>query len=270
MYNSRFHFTPNAPYDCTKCKWYREPDENDPDDMKHTCYQGIYMPKWARLYAHNRQCTCDKFIFKTKHFDQAVYDSSEGDDYIKGYCIVVYVTWEQKKLLWLGRIVHEGLFNTYAYIPTDYVSPFEVPYAVAYLIYKTWFEFKIALYKITHRPSKRETTFNLKAKPMYKNPVWFHKGWVLPTYDPNLYNTDAKRYERIKKDSLGVRKLFSPKKIAKWRRAYYMTLPCYAPKSKKDKDCANKNSRNHKICTYCGASNTGKHYADSLGLHRID
>lgn len=272
-YNSRFHFTPHAPFDCTTCRWYREPCDTDPDDKKNTCYQGIFMPRWAKLYSQDKPCDCSKYLVKRKNFDNDIYDAPEGKDYIKGYALTVYITLEQKKILVLGKVVREGLCNVYAYIPTDYVSQGVVPYAVAYLIFASKFEQKIARYALTGQSSKMQNASeirNVRLKSIAK-PVWFHKGWVLPTYDPELVNTDAKKYKYIANHN-GCRKLFTNKQIAKWRRAYCMTFHCYAPKSEQDKDCVNyvRGLKNNKICRYCAASKHGKVFADTLGLHRID
>ena len=233
MYNARFHFTPHAPFDCTTCRWYREPCDTDPDDKKNTCYQGNFMPRWAKLYSQDKPCDCSKYLVKRKNFDNDIYDAPEGKDYIKGYALTVYITWEQKKILVLGRVVREGTCNVYAYIPTDYVSQGEVPYAVAYLIFASKFEQKIASYILT--------------------------------------KSYAKKYKYIANRS-GIRKLFTNKQIAKWRRAYCMTFPCYAPKSDQDKDCVNyvRGLKNNKICRYCAASKHGKKFVDVAGLHRID
>lgn len=201
--------------------------------------------------------------------DQDIHDIQETEDFVSGYCLMAYIPLKDNVFLDLVRILKDEKLNLFAYIPTDYVVTDKFPCGVCYLLFASEFELKLAKQRVidaTNPVAGITKKYHIETAEPKHNPVWFHKGWIRPTYVSDLYNTGAKKYNAIK-DNHYIMKEFTPQQLASWRRDADMQRSCYAPLSSTDRDCRNysKGLVNDKICYYCGASGTGKKFVNTHG-----
>lgn len=178
-----------------------------------------------------------------------IYDEQVSKDYVKGYALIVFCDSTERMMLDISRFVWDKKVNTYAFIPTDYVSSSDIPCGVCYVIFNSEFEFTLA-----KRYTKSRSHYYLYTKEPPVNPVWFHKGWIREEYDPTKYDTGAKKYKFIAEN--GATSFFSKEQREEWRTDYCMQLPCYKPKSDTDSSCANSyklDTVNDKVCFCCSA-----------------
>lgn len=204
-------------------------------------------------------------------YDTAIYDEKPSNDYIKGFCVIAYIPYNENSFIALEHLVRDNTFNLMAYIPTPYTGSEEYPFGIVYLIVGTKIEMihlkeSILLYQ----RDKSKEKYYFEAKEPSTNPVWFHKGWVMDSYDPTKFDTKAKQYAFIMRREY-IRSKVHKSTLKSLRRAYCMELECYAPKSEKDKDCKNayKGFKHDKICTFCAASKNGKKYTCSNSRKKV-
>ena len=161
-----------------------------------------------------------------------IFDSKPGADFVSGYCITIFVDATARCMLDVNRMVWDKELNTYAYIPTDYVSSSEIPCGLCYMIYATEFEMRLAKTKTAVR-YRNKKGYNLKYEIPSVQPVWFHKCWLRPQYDPTAYDTDAKKY-RITALNSALRSQFPEEEVLRWKKAFHDTgeiLYCRKKKS---------------------------------------
>ena len=198
-----------------------------------------------------------------------VYDSLDGlepkEDYGKGYVIFIFATIKDAQAITIINFLKRT--NPYAYIPTEYVLlDTGFPGAVCYAIYKTRFEYeyaKINIYKLGGK-----TITNILYEIPADKKVYFHKHWLLDSYDPSK-NTDESKY-RIASRSKRLRKAIGNKEFTRLRRVHAKTKPCYEPCSDKDDTCNMKKRRNSKICAVCGVSRyAGRYDANGKCIRKL-
>ena len=193
--------------------------------------------------------------------DFRIYDEKPGEGYITGYVIQVFVGFNQLDVANLKGILQRKDMNVYAYIPTNYPGSDTAACGIAYVVFASMFEMLIAHAKMI---STRGKFVGIKCKMFPQNPVWFHKVWVMDSYDPTMYDTDAKKYMYVKNRG-SARHIFDEKEIAKWRKAWAKeTKRCYEPKAPDTETCKNSTYDFGKPCLRCPLSQMADRY-DSYG-----
>ena len=188
-------------------------------------------------------------------YDYAVYDAPEGEEYVQGYAIGVYVPNAPRVFRDIKLVIDNPTINMYAYIPTEYVTSSEIPCGLCYFVFASDFEYRIGVQELR---TKRYGLHKFSLMVLPTNPIWFHRGWILPTYDPTKYDTYEKKYKKMKNRAF----LFTEEERMKCRIEYSKAKECYKPKSDSDDNCANcfKGFKNSKVCYVCGASIHGKQF----------
>lgn len=182
--------------------------------------------------------------------DYCLYDSKEGRDYVQGYAVQIFVGASQKDMIDVRQMLEDKQSNPYGYIVTEYPVKEQVPCRIVFILYKSLMEacLGVALWK-----SKRKWGFKLPFL-FSKEPVWFHKGWVLKTYDPKLYAKDEDKYAAIRRNSQ-IQIQLPKEEVKKWRKEWVKkNYKCYAPRSKEDDICRNSKSVSPNNCKFCAAS----------------
>ena len=123
--------------------------------------------------------------------DYRIYDAPPSDEYIKGYCVVVFCALNDRMLRDIRAVLDDKRVNTYAYIPTRYAQDpsIDISCEVCYFMFASKFEFKVGRFVLAQK--------RLNVQKLRKTPVYFHKSWICKNYDPKMYNDDAKRYRRF-------------------------------------------------------------------------
>lgn len=189
-----------------------------------------------------------------ENLDYAIYDAPEGPDYVQGYAVQLFCTFSQKRMIDIGNVVQDKVSNPYGFIVTKYSVKESIPCRIVYVIYKTRLEFELGLRKIRNRNGKK---INYKFVIPPVNPVWFHKGWVLDTYDPTLYDTDDKKYAAIRQRN-DISAIFKEERRTWYKAWIKLNYKCYTPISDTEEKCANSSKSSHTNCRRCPLS----HYAD--------
>lgn len=199
-----------------------------------------------------------------------VYDSLDGlepkEDYDKGYVICIFATISDVQSINIVNFLHRT--NPYAYIPTEYVLlDTGFPGAVCYAIYKTRFEYICAQVAIRYDDLQVKTSILYEI--MSNKKVYFHKHWLLDSYDPNKF-TDEYKY-KVACHSIPVKKMIGKKEFLRLRRKQHKKKQCYIPVSKEDDTCNMKNLRNKQICARCGVSRyAGRYDISGKCIHRVN
>lgn len=201
--------------------------------------------------------------------DNNLYDAQESDQYVQGYALAIKVTMQPVRFLDVQLLIHDKELNVYAYIPTDIPVSDKEAGVLCYILFRTEFEYIAGKYKINLKKRGKETGnhgYNIPTGEPDHQPVWFHKSWILPSYDPTMYDTDAKKYDRIKHRQ-ELAKIFPDKVRLEYRRAACRRQKCYEPVSEKNPYCKNyhKDLANDKICYFCAASERGRNCLTSHG-----
>lgn len=198
--------------------------------------------------------------------DANLYDAPESDQYVQGYVLAMSVTMSSRVFLDVQLLVHDKKLNPYAFIPTDIPTSDKENGVLCYVAFATEFEYILG----KHYINMKVDGYNIHTTEPDIQPVWFHKAWILKGYDPTMYDTGEKKFNRIKKP-FQILQLFPPRDILEWRRDQCRKKKCYAPISDQDENCKNKGKglANQKICHYCAASNTGRNCVDSMGRLRL-
>ena len=146
--------------------------------------------------------------------DYCLYDSKEGRDYVQGYAVQIFVGASQKDMIDVRQMLEDKQSNPYGYIVTEYPVKEQVPCRIVFILYKSLMEacLGIAVVKSKKNGGRRPFLFS-------KEPVWFHKGWVLKTYDPKLYAKDEDKYAVIRRN-LQIQNQLPKKDVNKWRKEW--------------------------------------------------
>ena len=193
--------------------------------------------------------------------DFRIYDEKPGEGYITGYVIQVFVGFNQLDVASLKGFLHRKDVNVYAYIPTNYPGSDTAACGIAYVVFASMFEMLIANARMS---DKHTIMMPLKHKMVSYKPVWFHKVWLMESYDPTKYDTDAKKYMYVR-NKMNQKRLFDEKEVAKWRKAWAKeTKKCYEPKSPDTEMCKNSSNNYGKPCLRCPLSHMADRY-DSYG-----
>lgn len=182
--------------------------------------------------------------------DYCLYDSKEGRDYVQGYAVQMFVGASQKDMIDVRQMLEDKQSNPYGYIVTEYPVKEQVPCRIVFILYKSLME---ACLGVASGKSKRN--WGIKLPFLFsKEPVWFHKGWVLKTYDPKLYAKDEDKYVAIKSKT-EIQLQLPKEEVKKWRKEWIKkNYKCYAPRSKEDDICRNSKSHSPNNCLFCAAS----------------
>lgn len=199
--------------------------------------------------------------------DANLYDAPESDQYVQGYVLAMSVTMSSRVFLDVQLLVHDKKLNPYAFIPTDIPTSDKENGVLCYVAFATEFEYRIAKYCI----NMKERGYNIHTTEPDIQPVWFHKSWILKDYDPTMYDTGEKKYNRVK-NPFQISQLFPPRDILEWRRDQCRKKKCYAPISDQNENCKNscKGLVNKKICYFCAASKSGRNCVDASGHLRLE
>lgn len=189
--------------------------------------------------------------------DFRIYDEKPGEGYITGYVIQVNINYHTTALARLSAIIHDELVNMYAYIPTNLPASTEDPSVVVWLIFATKFERTLGVWKLEN---KRANFKKMQYSIPTKKRVWFHESWVLNSYDPTKYDTDAKKYAKLKTKSSVLTTYFSAEESLKWRKAYFKEKPCYKATDENNETCRNARHQYGKPCMRCPVSISADRY----------
>lgn len=198
--------------------------------------------------------------------DTNLYDTQESDKYVQGYAIGFAVPSIAANYLAFQRMIHDKELNAYAYIPTDIPTSERETGVLAYILFKTEFEFKMAVHELSISYTRRK--WHLSFAVQSDKPVWFHKSWCLKSYDPKLNDTGAKQFVRVSPIHEKYT-IFSKKEFAEMRKDFCFSQKCYAPTSEDCDICKNymMDVTNPKICNYCAAGKRrGKIYSSAGAL----
>ena len=196
---------------------------------------------------------------RRKIADISLYDTQPSDKYVQGYALAFSVTSFATRYSAFQRFLWDATFNHYAFIPTDIHTSEKETGVLCYVLYKTEFEFRMAKYDL----NKNRRKYRLPFAEQHDGPVWFHKSWLLKSYNPKMYDTGAKQFKRIGRNNQKYT-VFSKKEYAEMRKDFCFSQKCYAPTSEDCDICKNymRNVVNSKICLYCVAGkNRGKIYS---------
>lgn len=189
--------------------------------------------------------------------DFRIYDEKPGEGYITGYVIQVFVGFNQLDVASLKGFLHRKDVNVYAYIPTNYPGSDTAACGIAYVVFASMFEMLIANARMS---DKHTIKMPLKHKTVSYKPVWFHKVWVMDSYDPTKYDTDMKKYMYIK-NRPNIRHIFDEKEVARWRKAWAKeTKKCYEPKAPDTETCKNSVFKYGEPCYRCPLSQMADRY----------
>lgn len=188
--------------------------------------------------------------------DYCLYDSKEGRDYVQGYAVQIFVGASQKDMIDVRQMLEDKQSNPYGYIVTEYPVKEQVPCRIVFILYKSLME---ACLGVAVGKSKRNLGIKLPFL-FSKEPVWFHKGWVLKTYDPKLYAKDEDKYAAIRRKT-EIQIQLPKEEVKKWRKEWIKkNYKCYAPRSKEDDICRNSKSYSSNNCLFCAASSYADRY----------
>ena len=199
--------------------------------------------------------------------DYCLYDSKEGEDYVQGYAVQIFVGASQKDMIDVRQMLEDKQSNPYGYIVTEYPVKEQTPCQIVFIIYKSLMEACLGI------SIKKKKDRNVEIKPPFllsKEPVWFHKGWVLKTYDPKLYAKDEDKYAAIRRNSQ-IQIQLPKEEVKKWRKEWIKkNYKCYAPRSKEDDICRNSNSTSSNNCQFCVASSYADRYEGKKCIKRVN
>lgn len=194
--------------------------------------------------------------------DYDIYDSKPGKDYVTGYVVQVFIPFKEREIAALGTLLVNPKVNAYACIITPY-NTIDGSACIAYLFAKTKFEYELLKQTIKGRQMNKAQA-RLKDTLPTRERVWFHKAWISEHYDPTLFNTDAKKYMRVRHYN-EIRNVFGKDKVYEWRKAYYKEKKtCYEPRSEEDEICKNSWTGTNCLCMKCPLSHVADRY-DSGG-----
>lgn len=188
--------------------------------------------------------------------DYCLYDSKEGRDYVQGYAVQIFVGASQKDMVDVRQMLEDKQSNPYGYIVTEYPVKEQVPCRIVFILYKSLME---ACLGVASGKSKRN--WGIKLPFLFsKEPVWFHKGWVLKTYDPKLYAKDEDKYAAIKSKT-EIQLQLPKEEVKKWRKEWIKkNYKCYATRSKEDDICRNATPSKRSTCKFCPVSTYAGRY----------
>lgn len=182
--------------------------------------------------------------------DYCLYDSKEGEDYVQGYAVQIFVGASQKDMIDVRQMLEDKQSNPYGYIVTEYPVKEQTPCQIVFILYKSLMEacLGVAVWKGKKRwGAKLPFLFS-------KEPVWFQKGWVLKTHDPNMYAKDEDKYAAIR-GKTKIQSQLPKEEVKKWRKEWIKkNYKCYAPRSEEDDICRNSKSHTAHNCPFCAAS----------------
>ena len=201
--------------------------------------------------------------------DYNLYDAPESEQYVQGYVLAIAVIANSFRFLNVQRLIHDKDLNVYAYIPTDIPISDKTAGVLCYIVFRTWFEFIVGRSVINIGQYKEDIgkyVYHIPTSEPERQPVWFHKSWILPSYDPIMYDTGAKKYERVM-SNVPIRNLIPKEELLEYRRDYCRQSKCYEPISEENQFCKNymKGLANPKICNYCAASKHGQNCLTTRG-----
>ena len=188
--------------------------------------------------------------------DYCLYDSKEGRDYVQGYAVQIFVGASQKDMIDVRQMLEDKRSNPYGYIVTEYPVKEQVPCRIVFILYKSLME---ACLGVASWKSKRNWGFKLPFL-FSKEPVWFHKGWVLKTYDPKKYAKDEDKYAAIKSKT-EIQRQLPKEEVKKWKKEWIKkNYKCYAPRSEEDEICRNATPGKRSTCKFCLVSTYAGRY----------
>lgn len=186
-------------------------------------------------------------------YDFDVYDSLPEEnpgDYIQGFCYTLFIPMNMKYILRLENALNES--NAIAMIPTEYRTEDSENkvYFILYVTHKSYVEHQYFVFKTQLLTYGKAYRSELTYKETSPNPVYFHKGWTRPSYDPNKYNDPVSVYKLIT-----VRREFwnflPDGMVSQIRREYWRTKPCYVPVEGDDTKCGVDWKGVTLMCTHC-------------------
>lgn len=188
--------------------------------------------------------------------DYCLYDSKEGRDYVQGYAVQIFVGASQKDMIDVRQMLEDKQSNPYGYIVTEYPVQNQVSCRIVFILYKSLME---ACLGVAVGKSKKRKGIN-SLFLFSKEPVWFHKGWVLKTYDPKLYAKDEDKYAVIKTKPR-IQLQLPKEEVKKWKKEWIKkNYKCYAPRSKEDDICRNVTPSKRSTCKFCLVSTWAERY----------
>lgn len=186
--------------------------------------------------------------------DYCLYDSKEGRNYVQGYALQIFVGASQKDMIDIRTMLEDKLSNPYGYIVTEYPVKEEVPCRIVFIIYKSLLEAHLGKACLGKKKGNINPFF------VTKESVWFHKGWVLKTYDPKLYAKDEDKYAAIR-GKPGIQIHLPKEDVNKWRKAWVKkNYSCYKARSKEDEICRNSDTNKRSTCKFCPVSTYAGRY----------
>lgn len=199
--------------------------------------------------------------------DYCLYDSKEGRDYVQGYAVQIFVGASQKDMIDVRQMLEDKQSNPYGYIVTEYPVKEQTPYRIVFILYKSLMEACLGI--STKKKKERNKGVNLPFL-FSKEPVWFHKGWVLKTYDPKLYAKDEDKYAAIRTKPR-IQLQLPKEEVEKWKKEWIKkNYKCYAPRSKEDDICRNSKSHSPNNCPFCVASAYADRYEGKKCIKRVN
>ena len=198
--------------------------------------------------------------------DYCLYDSKEGRDYVQGYAVQIFVGASQKDMIDVRQMLEDKQSNPYGYIVTEYPVKEQVSCRIVFIIYKSLME---ACLGVAVGKSKKRKGLN-SLFLFSKEPVWFHKGWLLKTYDPKLYAKDEDKYAAIRTKPR-IQLQLPKEEVEKWRKAWVKkNYECYAPRSKEDEICRYANPSKRSTCKFCPVSTYAGRYEGKKCIKRVN
>lgn len=131
-------------------------------------------------------------------YDFDVYDSLPEEnpgDYIQGFCYTLFMPMYNNFILRLENALNVS--NAIAMIPTEYRtnSGDENVFFILYVLHKSYFEHQYFVYRTQRLGHTKKECLNLIYKETSPNPVYFHKGWTRPSYDPTKFEDPEELYK---------------------------------------------------------------------------
>lgn len=199
--------------------------------------------------------------------DYCLYDSKEGEDYVQGYAVQIFVGASQKDMIDVRQMLEDKQSNPYGYIVTEYPVKEQTPYRIVFIVYKSLMEACLGI--STKKKKERNKGVNLPFL-FSKEPVWFHKGWLLKTYDPKLYAKDEDKYAVIRTKPR-IQLQLPKEEVEKWKKEWIKkNYKCYAQRSEEDDICRNATPSKRSTCKFCPVSTWAGRYEGKKCIKRVN
>ena len=203
--------------------------------------------------------------------DFRIYDAppdTDPENYQLGYVIIYKVKSSPVQII--GLMEHIEKTNPIAVIPTEYFSNIEddTPSGFVYVIYNTEFEYKYGV-RCTKGVRFAVSRMAHELIPGDKM-VYYHKAWILHSYDPTRFDTEEKKYDVIKGD-VKFQKMLGKRAVNKIKIAHFKisNADCYIPTSRSNMTCTMEKHKNYNLCVECALSRYRYRYESRDGMMRV-